>query len=64
MVAELIEKGADPEEIYLEVYARAPEGRPRLFAEALQTLVVEPDSGLAWVTVPARRHRATRGLLR
>lgn len=52
IAAELLEAGVDPEEIYLEVYARAPEGRPRLFAEALQTLVVEPGSGLAWVTVP------------
>jgi phosphoesterase RecJ-like protein len=52
VAAELLEAGVDPEEIYLEVYARAPEGRPRLFAEALQTLVVEPDHGLAWVTVP------------
>src|SRR5207237_4076532 len=41
-----------PEPMSLGVYARAPEGRPRLFAEALQTLVVEPDYGLAWVTVP------------
>jgi hypothetical protein len=53
VAAELLEAGVDPEQIYLEVYARAPEGRPRLFAEALQTLVVEPDVGLAWVTVPA-----------
>jgi bifunctional oligoribonuclease and PAP phosphatase NrnA len=52
VAAELLEAGVDPERIYLEVYARAPEGRPRLFAEALQTLVVEPDHGLAWVTVP------------
>jgi phosphoesterase RecJ-like protein len=52
IAAELLEAGVDPEEIYLEVYARAPEGRPRLFAEALQTLVVEPELGLAWVTVP------------
>lgn len=52
VAAELLEAGVDPEEIYLEVYARAPEGRPRLFAEALQTLVVEPEYGLAWVTVP------------
>ncbi|HEU5040411.1 MAG TPA: bifunctional oligoribonuclease/PAP phosphatase NrnA [Gemmatimonadales bacterium] len=52
VAAELLEAGVDPEEIYLEVYARAPEGRPRLFAEALQTLVVEPEFGLAWVTVP------------
>ena len=27
-------------------------GPPRLLAEALQTLVVEPEYGLAWVTVP------------
>jgi phosphoesterase RecJ-like protein len=53
VAAELLETGVDPEEIYLEVYARAPEGRPRLFAEALQTLVVEPQHGLAWVTVPS-----------
>ncbi len=52
VAAELLEAGVDPEEIYLEVYARAPEGRPRLFAEALQTLVVEPEHGLAWLTVP------------
>jgi phosphoesterase RecJ-like protein len=52
VAAELLETGVDPEQIYLEVYARAPEGRPRLFAEALQTLVVEPEYGLAWVTVP------------
>ena len=52
VAAELLEVGVDPEEIHLEVYARAPEGRPRLFAEALQTLVVEPEYGLAWVTVP------------
>ncbi len=52
VAAELLETGVDPEEIYLEVYARAPEGRPRLLAEALQTLVVEPEHGLAWVTVP------------
>ncbi len=52
IAAELLETGIDPEEIYLDVYANAPEGRPRLLAEALQTLVVEPECGLAWVTVP------------
>ena len=52
VAADLLETGVDPEKIYLEVYARAPEGRPRLFAEALQTLVVEHEYGLAWVTVP------------
>jgi bifunctional oligoribonuclease and PAP phosphatase NrnA len=52
VAADLLETGVDAEQIYLEVYARAPEGRPRLLAEALQTLVVEHEYGLAWVTVP------------
>jgi len=50
--ADLLECGIDPEAIYVELYARAPEGRVRLLAEALQTLVVEPEPGLAWVTIP------------
>jgi len=50
--AALLETGLDPEQIYLDVYASAPEGRARLLAETLQTLVVEPEHGLAWVTVP------------
>lgn len=52
VAADLLETGIDPETIYLDVYATAPEGRPRLLAETLQTLVVERDLGLAWVTVP------------
>ena len=50
--AALLEVGLDPEQIYLDVYASAPEGRARLLAETLQTLVVEHEHGLAWVTVP------------
>jgi phosphoesterase RecJ-like protein len=60
--AALLETGLDPEQIYLDVYANAPEGRARLLAEALQTMVVEPEHGLAWVTVPPgalERHGAT-----
>ncbi len=52
IAADLLEKGLDPEDIYLDVYASSPEGRPRLIAEALQTLVVEPQHSLAWVTIP------------
>ena len=52
VAADLLETGIDPESIYLEVYSNAPEGRPRLLADALQTLVVEPELGLAWVTIP------------
>ncbi len=47
----LLECGVDPESIYEAVYASAPEGRIRLTADVLQTLVVEDDVGLAWVTV-------------
>jgi phosphoesterase RecJ-like protein len=52
VAADLLETGIDPESIYLDVYATAPEGRPRLLAATLETLVVEPENGLAWVTVP------------
>ena len=58
----LLEHGVDPESIYESVYASAPEGRVRLMAEVLDTLVVEPERGLAWVTVPPdamQRHHAT-----
>jgi phosphoesterase RecJ-like protein len=48
----LLECGLDPESIYETVYGSAPEGRVRLLAEVLGTLVVEPEVGLAWVTVP------------
>ena len=52
VAADLLELGSDPEEVYLEVYASGPVGRPRLLAETLQTLVIEDDVGLAWMTVP------------
>jgi phosphoesterase RecJ-like protein len=50
--ADLLERGLHPEEIYSQVYASVPEGRPRLVGEALQTLMVDHDAGLAWITVP------------
>jgi phosphoesterase RecJ-like protein len=62
IAAALLEHGVNPESIYEAVYASAPEGRVRLLAEVLQTLVVEPRPGLAWVTVPngaLERHGAT-----
>lgn len=58
--ADLLECGVDPEAIYVELYSKAPEGRVRLMAEALQTLVVEREAGIAWVTIPPgslERHR-------
>ncbi|HKV70821.1 MAG TPA: bifunctional oligoribonuclease/PAP phosphatase NrnA [Gemmatimonadales bacterium] len=58
----LLARGLDPESIYEQVYASAPEGRVRLLADVLSTLVVERESGLAWVTVPPgaiEKHGAT-----
>lgn len=52
IASELLALGVDTEQVYLDVYASAPIGRPRLLAEVLQTLVVEEPVGLAWVTVP------------
>lgn len=62
VAAALLDHGVDPESVYEQVYATAPEGRVRLTAEVLQTLVVERDRGIAWVTVPPgalERHDAT-----
>lgn len=50
--AHLLECGANPEEVYRDVYASGPVGRPRLLAEVLQTLVHEPGVGLTALTVP------------
>jgi phosphoesterase RecJ-like protein len=61
VAAALLESGVDPESIYEQVYASAPEGRVRLLGEVLQTLVVESEVGLSWVTVPPgalERHHA------
>ena len=58
IAADLLETGIDPESIYLDVYAGAPEGRPRLLADTLQTLVVEPDVGTGLGDGSPGRHRA------
>jgi phosphoesterase RecJ-like protein len=53
VAASLLEAGVLPESVYEDVYATAPEGRIRLMAEVLDTLVVEPEIGLSFVTVPS-----------
>lgn len=50
--ASLLEVGIHPERVYEQVYATAPVGRIRLTAEVLDTLEVEPELGLSWVSVP------------
>ncbi len=54
IAAHLLACGVNPEEMYRHVYASESEGRLRLIGNVLDTLVVEPEHGLAWVTVPAR----------
>jgi phosphoesterase RecJ-like protein len=53
IAADLLAVGVDPEELYQRVYASAPAGRLRLIAEVLQTLGVEEQKGLAWLSMPA-----------
>jgi phosphoesterase RecJ-like protein len=53
VAADLLAMGVDSEAIYAQLYGSAPAGRVRLLSEVLETLVVEPAIGLAWVTVPA-----------
>lgn len=53
VAADLLATGLDPEEVYQRVYASAPVGRLRLLAEVLQTLGVDEQKGLAWLSMPA-----------
>lgn len=53
VAADLLAAGVDPEEIYQRVYASAPVGRIRLLADVLQTLGVDEQKGLAWLSLPA-----------
>jgi phosphoesterase RecJ-like protein len=52
MAADLMERGVKAETVYGDVYAAESEGKIRLLAEVLDTLVVEPEHGLAWMTIP------------
>ncbi len=57
IVAELVEKGANPERLYAQVYGQSPLRRFRLLAKTLDTLNVSPDGRMAWMTVPADAFR-------
>jgi phosphoesterase RecJ-like protein len=60
VAADLLAAGVNPEEMYQRVYASAPVGRLRLLAEVLQTLGVDEQKGLSWLTMSAgalERHK-------
>ena len=52
IASRLLMSGVDPEEMYSRIYASAPIGKLRLLAEALATLDVDREYGIAWLSVP------------
>jgi phosphoesterase RecJ-like protein len=52
IASDLLTRGVQPERVYRDVYASESEGKIRLIGEVLQSLVVERDLGIAWMTIP------------
>ncbi len=52
VAAHLLAHGLNPEVMSRHVYSNESEGRVRLMGAVIETLVVERDLGLAWITVP------------
>ena len=62
IAADLLARGVDPEVMYQRVYASGPEARVRILGDALTTLGVDPEVGLAWLSLDAdvlARHGGT-----
>lgn len=57
VTAELIERGAAPDELYREVYGSLPLRHFRLLERALATLDVAHDGRVAWMSVPPEAYR-------
>jgi bifunctional oligoribonuclease and PAP phosphatase NrnA len=53
IAGQLLARGVEPEEMYRRVYASVPIGRLLLLRDALETLTVDPERALAWISVPA-----------
>ena len=51
VAAELISRGVDPEDTYRRIYASLSPGRLQLLRDALDTLGVDAEFGLSWVSV-------------
>ena len=52
VVSDLIERGADPEDLYRRVYGAGPIRRFRLLSATLDTLETDEHGRVAWMTVP------------
>jgi phosphoesterase RecJ-like protein len=53
IAAALLAAGVDPEEMYTRIYASAPIGRLQLLGEALESLGIDRDHGITWISVAA-----------
>ena len=53
IAAVLLSAGVDPEEMYTRIYASAPIGRLQLLGEALETLGIDREHGITWISVAA-----------
>ncbi len=53
IAAVLLNAGVDPEEMYRRIYAQVTVGRMELLRDALGSLNVDADLGLAWISVEA-----------
>ncbi|HMH26506.1 MAG TPA: DHH family phosphoesterase [Gemmatimonadaceae bacterium] len=53
IAGQLIASGVEPEEMYGRLYASMPVGRLHLLRDALATLEVDPEYGIAWISVAA-----------
>lgn len=51
IAADLLHAGVDPEEMYVRIYASAPAGRVRLLGEVLDSLGVDEERGIAWLSM-------------
>lgn len=62
IAAQLLAAGVSPEQMYRRIYASFSSGRLYLLREALESLEVEPELGLAWISLTAgalERHGVT-----
>jgi len=53
VAADLLAAGVNPDESYVRIYASAPAGRVRLLGEVLETLGVDQEAGLSWLSMNA-----------
>lgn len=51
IAADLLHAGVDPEDMYVRIYASAPAGRVRLLGEVLDTLGVDEQRGISWLSM-------------